>query len=115
MMWKDEIYTAHVDIDLFSVSPEITSTTLYMPSWSSFECFCSIFCLKLCLPKIFTISAIVSFPESEIADTFFFIFILFDSRPGFHPFHVEMREVTIFFEAFDVKIDRAIVTYVGVF
>ena len=86
MVGKDEIYSTHVYIDLFSVSPEVTGATLYMPTWSAFECFCSFFCFKMSFPKVLAIVGIVTFPERKIADTFFFIFVLFDASACFHAF-----------------------------
>ncbi len=59
MMREYEINSAHMDIYLFTVSPQITRTTLDMPPWSSFESFWSFFCIKMSLPKIFPIRNIV--------------------------------------------------------
>jgi hypothetical protein len=104
-MRKYEIAATHMNIDLFTMPPEITGTTLYMPSWSSFESFWSIFRFKMCFPEILAIGFIISFPESEITETLFFVFILFDPCSGFHTFQVEMSEITVFFETLDIKVD----------
>lgn len=115
MMGEYEIDSPHMDIYLFTMSPEITGAAFDVPAWPPFQFFCSILGLKLGFPEIFTISIVVSFPECEITDAFFFIFILLDSCTGFHTFHVEVSEVTIFFKALDIKIDRSVITHVGVF
>lgn len=115
MMREDEIHASHMDIDLLAKSPEITSTTLYMPSWPSFQRFFAFTCLKIGFPEILPISGIISFPESEVTDTFFFIFILLHARASFHAFHVEVGEVTIIFEALDIKIYGTVITDIGMF
>jgi len=113
MMRKYEIDSSHMNIDLFTMPPEITSATFYMPTWSPFESFWSIFGLEICFPEIFSISRIISFPESKITHTFFFILILFDPYSSFHPLYIEMSQISIFFEALDIKIDRSIITHIS--
>lgn len=110
VMWEDEITSTHMNIYLFTMPPHITSTTLNMPSWSSFQCLFSFSSLKGCFPEICTISWIISFPESKVAHIFFFVFIRFGSFPSscFHTFHIQMGQVSIIFGCLDIKIDRAI-------
>lgn len=115
MMREYEINSSHMDIDLFTMSPEITGTTFYVPPWTSFESTWTIFGFKMSFPEIFSISGIVSFPESEITDAFFLILILFDSSSGLHAFHVEMSQITVFFETLDVEIYGPIITHISMF
>jgi len=104
MMREDEIHSSHMNIYLFTVSPEITGATFYMPSWASLEGFDTFFCFKFCLPEVFTIRGVISFPQSEITHIFFIIFIAVYSSTCFHTLHIQMCEVTIIFGTFYVKI-----------
>lgn len=114
-MREDEIHASHMDIDLLTKSPQITGTTLDMPPRSSFQRFFAFTCLETGFPEILSISGIISFPESEVADAFFFIFILFHTCTSFHAFHVEVGEVAIIFEALDIKIYGTVITDIGMF
>ncbi len=114
MMRENEITPTHMNIYLFTMTPHITSTTLDMPPWSSFEDYSirstplvrydvlpplSGGHLKCCFPEILSISWIIAFPESKITHIFFFILIRFGSFSGtcFHTFHIQMCQISIVF------------------
>lgn len=105
MVGEYEIATSHVYVYLFAVSPEVAGAALDMPSWPSFEGFHSSLRLEARFPEIITIRRIISFPESEIADTFFFVLVLFHPCPGLHAFHIQMSEIPVVFETPYVIVD----------
>ena len=104
-----------MDVDLCSEKVMVTSATLDMPSWTS--CQRSLFTIYRHgdSPFILTITfLVVGFPESEVSNLLFIVFIVIYTDTRYHPTHIEMREFSVLTEFLHAVVYAPIFSEIGV-
>jgi hypothetical protein len=77
VMWKNQIFRSHMNIDLSTKMTHITSRTFDMPSWTTTNDLLLTIDDKYSIPIIITIfRSIVSLPESKIRRLVFFVLVI---------------------------------------